>query len=73
MVRLSERPAIRTDEFVWADDEMTSTEPCLPTDEDYQQGRALAAILLMLDDLERTKSLDTRSLQDLAAEAALWL
>ena len=43
------------------------------TDEDYQQGYLMRAVLLLLDDLQQTKSLDTRSLQDLAAEAILWL
>ncbi len=43
------------------------------TDEDYQQGYLMRAILLLLDDLQQMKSLDTRSLQDFAAEAALWL
>jgi hypothetical protein len=42
------------------------------SDEDYQQGRAMAAVLLLLDDLQRTKSLDTSQLQDLAAEVVLW-
>jgi hypothetical protein len=43
------------------------------TDEEYQQGYAMRAVLLLLDDLQRNKSLDTRALQDLAAEALLWL
>ncbi len=55
------------------EDEWADTSSSGLTDEDYQQGRLMAIILLLLDDLQRTKSLDTRSLQDLAAEAALWL
>lgn len=43
------------------------------TDEDYRKGRLMGAVILMLDNLERAESADTHSLQELAAEAALWL
>jgi hypothetical protein len=43
------------------------------TDEEYQQGRLIGKMILLLDDLQREPSPDADSLPDLAAEAALWV
>ncbi len=55
----------------WTSDEDEETTLNALTDEDYQQGRLMAALLLWLDDVQRTNSLDVSRLQDLAVATTL--
>ncbi len=54
-------------------DEGERTAPHPLSEEEYRRGYIIGKVLLLLDDLQRKRSLDSRSLQELTTEVALWL